>query len=354
MSSKINYSNASEYGTTTTSTRLVLFFIKRFNFYPSSLYCLLTDKVSFLNEINKLFSIEDTVFSESHFNEHSSINRYHFYKEGIIINESNDTDDKMEDPRFADICYYDKEVGLKIREIAEKYMVAKTKSNSNKINFIIKNTNGFFLKSFKFSETEVNIDDHYNDDFKPIHENIVKRLNNKNDKGIVLLHSDPGAGKSTYIKHLTTLVDKKFIFMSADMVSFISSPELIPFLSDHPNTVLVIEEAENILRQRSEHSGQAIGNILNLGDGLLAEAFNIQVIATFNCKIDDIDKALLRKGRMIAKYNFQNLSIEKTNNLLKKIGFDYISDVPMSLADIFNINDEDFNDKKTTKKIGFR
>jgi ATP-dependent 26S proteasome regulatory subunit len=69
-------------------------------------------------------------------------------------------------------------------------------------------------------------------------------------------------------------------------------------------------------------------------------------------KREKIDQALLRKGRLIAEHKFENLSIEDTNKLFKHIEKDVTTTVPMSLADIYNVDVEVF--RATNKnKIGF-
>lgn len=56
--------------------------------------------------------------------------------------------------------------------------------------------------------------------------------------------------------------------------------------------------------------------MLNLTDGIIGEALNIKFICTFNCPLSQIDKAVLREGRLKLIYNFKKLSLEKTKNLL--------------------------------------
>ncbi len=95
--------------------------------------------------------------------------------------------------------------------------------------------------------------------------------------------------------------------------------------------------------------------LLNLTDGLLGETLGIQVIATFNTDLQNIDKALLRKGRLTALYEFKPLSIEKSKMLLQESGIkDYFVTQPMTLADIYNTKNEDYQFKRSTHpQIGF-
>lgn len=194
----------------------------------------------------------------------------------------------------------------------------------------------------------------YGDEFLKVHEAIVSRLNKDNDKGIILLHGDPGTGKTSYIKHLTTLVkDKDILFIPPSMAEMLSEPSIIPFLMDHKNSILIIEDAERVIADREGNGSPAgVSNILNLTDGILGDCLSIQIIATFNMKREKIDQALLRKGRLIAEHKFENLSIENTNKLFKHIDKDVVTTVPMSLADIYNVDVEVF--RATNKsKIGF-
>ena len=62
-----------------------------------------------------------------------------------------------------------------------------------------------------------------------------------------------------------------------------------------------------------------------------------QIIATFNCDLTTIDPALLRKGRLIANYEFNKLDLESSKILSDKLGFGTENvTVPMTLAEIYN------------------
>jgi ATP-dependent 26S proteasome regulatory subunit len=82
---------------------------------------------------------------------------------------------------------------------------------------------------------------------------------------------------------------------------------------------------------------------------LLSDCANIQVVATFNTDILNIDEALLRKGRLIAKYEFKELEEDKVKLLAEKIGVNISG--KQKLSDIYNCNDISFSKKAT--EIGF-
>lgn len=135
------------------------------------------------------------------------------------------------------------------------------------------------------------------------------------------------------------------------MADRIANPEFVPFLKDYPNSILIIEDAESILMKRNGSETSAVSNLLNLSDGLLSDCFNIQIICTFNTDLTSIDKALLRKGRLIAKYEFKELTVQKSNELLHSLGHDEIVKEEMSLAEIYNIHEREFDLER--KRIGF-
>ena len=93
--------------------------------------------------------------------------------------------------------------------------------------------------------------------------------------------------------------------------------------------------------------------MLNISDGLLADCLNVQVICSFNTDISKIDGALLRKGRLIAKYEFRELEIEKAQELSNKLGYSKTILVPTTLTSIYNQDERDFQETRKKNSIGF-
>jgi SpoVK/Ycf46/Vps4 family AAA+-type ATPase len=199
------------------------------------------------------------------------------------------------------------------------------------------------------------LDLNYGESFKEVHQTIIGRLNKKNDKGIILLHGQHGTGKTSYIKYLTSLIeDKDILFIPPSMAEMLSDPSMIPFLMDHKDSILIIEDAERVIgdRESGNVSSAGVSNVLNLTDGILGDCLSIQIIATFNMRKENIDKALLRKGRLIAEHKFDKLNVEDTNKLLKHLNKDTEVKEGMTLADIYNIDVEVHKTIKTSK-LGF-
>ena len=239
-----------------------------------------------------------------------------------------------------------------MREI-EKFKIDST--SNKKVGLIIKDEYGLILQKFDISRKDkLNLSKNYNDDFKKISRKIVKKLNEKSGKGIILLHGDPGTGKTTYIRHLTRLIKKEIIFLPNNMVDILATPEFVPFMMKYPDSILIIEDAEKVIRNRNGGGNEtAVSNLLNLSDGILGDCLKTQIVATFNTERQLIDNALLRKGRLIAEYKFDKLCVDKTNKLFKSLNIDYKTETPMILSDIYNHEDNLGIENKQLTKIGF-
>ncbi|UZR94185.1 AAA family ATPase [Chondrinema litorale] len=239
-------------------------------------------------------------------------------------------------------------------QIAEDLKKCRLKRGKkpHQMNLITMHHGNLDLSVIDINKTKLDIGSHYNDDFLPIHELIVERLNKKNDKGIVLLHGLPGTGKTTYLRHLMGIIKKRMTFVPPNVAANMANPDFINILVDNPNSVLIIEDAENIIVNRSSTAHSAVSTLLNVADGLLSDCLNIQIICTFNVPISSVDDALLRKGRLIAKYEFGKLTIDKARSISAELGFVNEINNEMTLGDIYNQSHPDFNNKEP-KKIGF-
>jgi hypothetical protein len=227
----------------------------------------------------------------------------------------------------------------------------------NKIYVVYRTQHGFQKKPFDVKKRKIDLGDNYSEDFPKVSEDIITKLNNKNKTGLVILHGEPGTGKTTYIRYLAGRLKRDIIFISPDMVTHITSPEFIPFLMENSDSILIIEDAEPALqkRQGDARSG-AVSNILNMTDGLLSDCLNISIVATFNTTTSEIDEALRRQGRLLREYKFDKLDLKNAQELMDKLGHDVKVKEPMSLAEIYFYGDviTDDNSGNSRKKVGFQ
>jgi hypothetical protein len=213
--------------------------------------------------------------------------------------------------------------------------------------------NHFDTEDVKSEFLQVNIEELYNDDFVEINAIIEKSLGHEKS-GLILLHGVPGTGKTSYIKNLLSRFhENNFIFIQNEFVQDLLKPDFISFLLKNRNSILVIEDAEKVITTRESISeNSVVSTILQLTDGLFSDFLNIKIICTFNTNIERVDKALLRKGRLIANYEFKPLAADKARKLLASLGHT-VTNTEMALADIFNFEEKAFDTAGNKKKIGF-
>ncbi|CAF5170590.1 unnamed protein product, partial [Rotaria magnacalcarata] len=174
------------------------------------------------------------------------------------------------------------------------------------------------------------------------------------------LHGPPGTGKTYYLRYLINEIkDKSLIYVPPDLVNDMTKPGFLPFLMKHPNSILIIEDAENIIRDRTQDNflpNQAVANLLNLSDGLLGDAMHQQIICTFNCDVKGIDPALLRDGRLVIEHKFDKLNVQNARRMCVELGISgYGNDIhePISLSEIYaqkNNTGADLTNGHTTAK----
>lgn len=222
--------------------------------------------------------------------------------------------------------------------------------------------NGFYLNKLPTKDfSELDILKHYNDDFALENEIIKKFVETEDESGLLILHGDKGTGKSTYIRHLiSSNPEKKFVYIPANLVGILSQPNFSTFLMTLQNHIIILEDCEEAIKDRKTNgTPAAVSLLLNLTDGLLSDGLGLKFICTFNDDVKNIDAALLRKGRLISKYEFKALCVEKANELLKTLyEEDYkngkyknepVTEKPLSLADIYHFYEASY--EKERRKI---
>ncbi len=249
-------------------------------------------------------------------------------------------------------CYSESNVTKKIEDFGKKFK--KEKPDLAQINLITMHQGDFQNRKIDFKKPAIELDQLYNDDFSTFHHNMLGTLNEDNKSGLHLLYGAPGTGKSTYIRYLCGVLKKKVIFLPGQLAQNLDNVYMTRYLISNSNSILVIEDAEELIVSRDHKRNSNLAMILNMTDGIIGESLGIQIIATFNTKLKNIDPALKRKGRLKSSHEFKALEAEKANQLLRKEGVNETTSTPLTLAEIYNFKEEQQMKEPEWKAMGFK
>ena len=205
-----------------------------------------------------------------------------------------------------------------------------------------------YTNYYDFKTINVDIDANYNDDIP--YDRMVEILNDETSASLLLFYGEPGTGKSSIIKKfISEMPEKEFIFMDGTLLANVQQDRLMAYFLENENSIFIFEDCEKILLDRDHNYNPTMSILLNLTDGIISDVLNIKIICTFNTNINNIDTALLRKGRLSLKYEFTKLAKEKVRKILN----DNTIDKDMTLADIYYYKEENDFSKKKKNKMGF-
>jgi len=244
---------------------------------------------------------------------------------------------------------YSCEAGEKIvNEIFDYYYESKIK-NYDVLHLLNIEHDSYIFEEFEKQKMpyDLNMDLNYNDDLLESDKIITEAINN-NVNGLILLHGLPGTGKTSYIRDIIQRTKRLVLYVSPDMAFHIGNPEFLNALKKYKGAILIIEDAESVLQSRQINDSLAVSTLLNLTDGILSDVLRLTIICTFNSKLELIDEALLRKGRIIVRYEFKKLFADK----VKKITGEDLGD--LTLAEVYNLNKKDYSMIINKSKIGFK
>ncbi len=187
------------------------------------------------------------------------------------------------------------------------------------------------------------LDLHYGEGFAAWSQSFVSRIE-ASESGLTIFEGVPGTGKTSYLRHLMGTLERthRFYYVPPSSVEFITSTSLVDFwdceqiLHDERKFVLILEDAEEALMSRAQDNRSLVSALLNISDGLLGNFLKLQVICTINCKSNDIDRALLRPGRLLEHRIFPRFSYEHAQRLASEKGITLLYQVDYSLAEIFS------------------
>lgn len=136
--------------------------------------------------------------------------------------------------------------------------------------------------------------------------------------GLTIFDGPPGTGKTSLITQMIRRLEQTHVFyaLPVSQDSALSSPDLVPFWQKqnarHAERVkvIVMEDAERLLWRRDGDNREAVSSLLNIADGLMGRMLRLHVICSVNARMEDLDPAILRPGRLMNHRRFSALSRE--------------------------------------------
>jgi hypothetical protein len=184
---------------------------------------------------------------------------------------------------------------------------------------------------------------HYGEDFIEWENDWIERLTQRNS-GVSVLFGPPGCGKTTYLRALMSkLLDRcVFYYLPISEFEVLSNPRFVGFWLQESrrhqdkHKIAILEDAEELLLPRDGDSRAKVSNLLNIGDGFLGDHLRLQVIATTNVPMQNLDPAITRPGRLMGAREFPRLSRASALRLAAAKGIAALPEqADYSLAEIY-------------------
>ncbi len=140
---------------------------------------------------------------------------------------------------------------------------------------------------------------------------------------LTILDGEAGTGKSYLIRGIISAIRGLFIYIPASVAGKITGPDIVPVLlrekdKDVP-IVLLMEDADSSLATRQLDNVSRLSDLLNMSDGILGDMSDLRIIATTNARKADIDKAVLRPGRLNEHIQLEPLKFAHAHAIFERL-----------------------------------
>jgi hypothetical protein len=183
---------------------------------------------------------------------------------------------------------------------------------------------------------------------------------------LALLHGEPGTGKTYFIRGLLGDCDDCiFLLMSPSMVQELDGPSFVAVLSGKKkqerdkSIVIILEDADSCLVPRGSDNMSSISSLLNFTDGIFGSILDLKIVATTNAEKINVERALLRPGRLMKQLSIGKLNKEEASKAYEAVtGTKKKIERSMILAEVYALARNDGEEIKESNviekhKVGF-
>jgi hypothetical protein len=166
------------------------------------------------------------------------------------------------------------------------------------------------------------------------------------------------------IKSLATSIENcNTIFIPIGLAPYLDKPSFMDFLLNFKeyhtdqSLLFIIEDADQILIDRSQGNYSLLSAFLNFTDGLIGDCLNVRFLATTNSDFLKIDDAFKRPGRLLRYSNVDLLEPRKAEEVYERLtGEHKVYALNASLAQVYADSYSKVNgivEKKKKQSVGF-
>jgi hypothetical protein len=197
------------------------------------------------------------------------------------------------------------------------------KENKKKVYTLINMGTGYSLTAVGIGGIRIK-EDNYTTKVFAEYKHVVSDINSKDPSGrVIILDGPPGSGKTYMVRHLIdSCKNAVFVLIPPAMLPELTGPSLVSVLIQYRSPerpiVLVLEDADNCLAKRASDNMSTISTLLNLSDGILGNLLDIRILATTNAKIEEIDPAIMRPGRLSQRIEIDALPYDQAQKVYSR------------------------------------